>query len=116
MILRLETFRSLGGATEIVRAHLERALTPLSPGEQDLAARVFHHSTRVFAGGGRGPSRSDEKVRWVFPVSQPDDRFWCRHHLTSPLLRNGSLPLPRCAAERTQEATHFLLKMSSPPA
>jgi WD40 repeat protein len=43
MILRFDTFRSLGGAAEIVRAHLERALAPLSPAEQDLAARVFHH-------------------------------------------------------------------------
>ena len=25
------------------------------------------------------------------------------HHLSSPLLRNGSLPLPHCVAERTYE-------------
>jgi WD40 repeat protein len=42
-VLRLATLEELGGAEEIVRAHLDRALTALGPDERDLAARVFHH-------------------------------------------------------------------------
>jgi WD40 repeat protein len=41
--LRLATFEQLGGAEEIVRAHLERALSDLDPRERDLAASVFRH-------------------------------------------------------------------------
>jgi len=65
---------------------------------------------RLRGGRRRDPSRSDGKMRWVFPVLLLDHRHWCRHHLTYPLLRNGSLPLPRSracegahAAERTLE-------------
>src|SRR5262245_40616306 len=42
-VLRLETFRSLGGAERIVQDHLERALRALSPAEQAAAASVFGH-------------------------------------------------------------------------
>src|SRR5262245_2455369 len=42
-VLRLETFRSLGGAERIVQDHLERALRALSPAEQTAAASVFGH-------------------------------------------------------------------------
>ena len=41
--LRLETLRNLGGATEIVEAHLDRALATLSSGERDLAATAFNY-------------------------------------------------------------------------
>jgi WD40 repeat protein len=41
--LRLETLRRLGGAEHIVREHVERALTELTPAEKDLAARMFDH-------------------------------------------------------------------------
>ena len=37
--MRLETFRSLGGAERIVQDHLERALHTLSPAEQTAAGR-----------------------------------------------------------------------------
>jgi WD40 repeat protein len=41
--LRLETFRGLGGAGQIVRDHLEQAMAELSPSEQDAAAAMYHH-------------------------------------------------------------------------
>jgi WD40 repeat protein len=42
-VMRVETFRSLGGAERIVQDHLERALRALSPAEQAAAASVFGH-------------------------------------------------------------------------
>jgi WD40 repeat protein len=42
-VLRLETLRKLGGAETIVRDHLERALSALTPAQQDAAARMFDH-------------------------------------------------------------------------
>jgi WD40 repeat protein len=42
-VMRLETFRSLGGAERIVQDHLERALHTLSPAEQAAAASMFGH-------------------------------------------------------------------------
>jgi hypothetical protein len=43
------------------------------------------------ARGGRGGHSSVQHAH----------RFWFGHHLTFPLLRNGPLPLPRFAAERS---------------
>jgi Novel STAND NTPase 1/WD domain, G-beta repeat len=40
-VLRLATFRELGGAQQIVEDHLERALAALTPTQQDAAASVF---------------------------------------------------------------------------
>jgi WD40 repeat protein len=42
-VLRLATFRDLGGAQRIVEDHLERALRALTPAQQDAAASVFGH-------------------------------------------------------------------------
>lgn len=42
-VLRLATYRSLGGADRIVRSHLDGALAGLAPDEQALAAGVFRH-------------------------------------------------------------------------
>jgi WD40 repeat protein len=42
-LLRLETLRELGGAEAVVREHLDRALSALSPGEQAAAALMFEH-------------------------------------------------------------------------
>src|SRR5262249_41996824 len=42
-VLRLETLQALGGAEEIVRAHLEDAVGRLSADEQDFACSVFDH-------------------------------------------------------------------------
>ena len=42
-VLRLATLADLGGAEQIVRDHLDRALGALSPHEQDLAASMFNH-------------------------------------------------------------------------
>ena len=41
--LRFETLERLGGATSIVRTHLDKILTGLSPLEQDHAATVFRY-------------------------------------------------------------------------
>ena len=41
--LRLSTFRSLGGAEQIVRDHLQLALDELAPPAQDLVAEAFDH-------------------------------------------------------------------------
>jgi len=41
--LRLETLRRLGGAEQIVREHLERALDALTPVQKDVAATMFRH-------------------------------------------------------------------------
>jgi WD40 repeat protein len=41
--LRLATLRELGGATRIVEEHLERAMSILSPEEQDAAAAMYNH-------------------------------------------------------------------------
>jgi WD40 repeat protein len=42
-VLRLETLRRLGGAEEIVRDHVDEALTGLTLEEKDLAARMLDH-------------------------------------------------------------------------
>jgi WD40 repeat protein len=42
-VLRLQTFRELGGAQRIVEDHLDRALLALTPSEKDAAANVFGH-------------------------------------------------------------------------
>ena len=41
--LRLETLRALGGASTIVREHLERAMSALTPDEQHAAAAMYRH-------------------------------------------------------------------------
>ena len=41
--LRSSTLEALGGAEEIVRAHLARALEPLTGEQKDIAAAVFNH-------------------------------------------------------------------------
>ena len=42
-VLRLVTLERLGGANEVVRTHLERALAELDPQEKDVAADLFQH-------------------------------------------------------------------------
>jgi acyl carrier protein len=42
-ILRLQTFEDLGGASEIVNAHLNSAMSSLSEAEQEIASRIFSH-------------------------------------------------------------------------
>ena len=42
-VLRLRTFRALGGAEQIVRDHLDRALGALSARDKDIAAAVFNY-------------------------------------------------------------------------
>jgi WD40 repeat protein len=43
LVLRLTTLTGLGGAQQIVRTHLDQAMGSLSPEDQEIAARVFHH-------------------------------------------------------------------------
>jgi WD40 repeat protein len=42
-VVRLETFERLGGAEQIVRDHLDRALAALDPAQRDVAAVAFNH-------------------------------------------------------------------------
>ena len=42
-VLRLETLERLGGAEQIVRDHLDRALDALDPVQRDVAAAAFNH-------------------------------------------------------------------------
>jgi WD40 repeat protein len=42
-LLRLETLERLGGANEVVRTHLERALEEFPTADKDIAADVFSH-------------------------------------------------------------------------
>ena len=42
-VLRLETLERLGGAERIVRSHVDEAMAAFDEGEQDVAARIFHH-------------------------------------------------------------------------
>jgi WD40 repeat protein/cytoskeletal protein RodZ len=42
-LLRLATFRELGGAQRIVEDHLERAMAALTPPQRDVAAGMFDH-------------------------------------------------------------------------
>jgi hypothetical protein len=42
-ILRLETLTRLGGASSIVRSHLDKTMSALSLSEQDFAAQVFRY-------------------------------------------------------------------------
>ena len=55
--------------------------------------------------GGRGRDPRAARGGEVGPsISPHTHRLRGRYHLSSPLLRNGSLPLPRCAAERTKKS------------
>ena len=40
--LRLETLRAMGGATQVVRGHVDSVVNRLTPSEQDIAARALH--------------------------------------------------------------------------
>ena len=42
-MLRLQTLDRLGGASRIVRTHLDDAMARLSSAERDVAARIFHY-------------------------------------------------------------------------
>ena len=42
-VLRASTLAELGGAGEIVRVHLDRALEPLTVEQKDIAASIFNH-------------------------------------------------------------------------
>ena len=42
-MLRAETLQRLGGAQQIVRTHLDEALSALPARQQDVAAGIFHH-------------------------------------------------------------------------
>jgi WD40 repeat protein len=42
-VLRRTTLDELGGAEQIVRAHLEEAIEALEPEQRDMAARIFNH-------------------------------------------------------------------------
>jgi WD40 repeat protein len=55
--LRVKTLQELGGSSEIVRDHLERAMDELAPAEQEAAAAMYHHlvtpsGTKIAHGAG----------------------------------------------------------------
>src|SRR5262249_26011904 len=89
------------------RARVKAARRSMGVMAPSFARRVpvGHLSARVIAGGrGRGPSRSDGRVRWAGGLPLSPHIVSCNaDHLTYPLLRNGALPLPRFAAERTKK-------------
>jgi WD40 repeat protein len=71
--LRLETLERLGGAEEIVRAHLGEALESLSLRDRDLAAKLFNHlvtpsGTKIAHGIGDLAQYASVSERDVAPV------------------------------------------------
>jgi WD40 repeat protein len=61
--LRRRTLAELGGAQEIVRAQFDRAVGALTPGERDVAARVFNHL--VTPSGSKIGHRVDDLARYA---------------------------------------------------
>jgi WD40 repeat protein/DNA-binding transcriptional ArsR family regulator len=57
-VLRAETLERLGGAQRIVSGHLESAIGELTPGQRDVAARLFNHL--VTPGGTKIAHRRDD--------------------------------------------------------
>jgi WD40 repeat protein len=89
-LLRLETFRGLGGAERIVQDHLERALQALSPTEQDAAANVFGHlvtpsGTKIAHAVGDLASYAEVGERELEPVL----RSLAGQRILRPLGENG---------------------------
>jgi WD40 repeat protein len=62
-VLRRETLAGLGGATEIVKTHLDRQMTQLSSEEQDIAAAVFHRL--VTPSGAKVALRIHDLAAWT---------------------------------------------------
>jgi WD40 repeat protein len=71
--LRLETLERLGGAEQIIRAHLGEALESLSARDRDLAAKLFNHlvtpsGTKIAHGIGDLARYASVSEREVAPV------------------------------------------------
>jgi chemotaxis protein histidine kinase CheA len=89
-IMRLETFRSLGGAERIVQDHLERALRSLSAAEQAAAASVFGHlvtpsGTKIAHGTSDLATYASLEEREIKPVLDS----LARQRILRPLGENG---------------------------
>jgi WD40 repeat protein len=89
-VLRQETFRSLGGAEQIVEDHLDHALSALTPAEQDAAASVFDHlvtpsGTKIAHGVGDLASYASVGERELGPVLDS----LARQRILRPLGENG---------------------------
>jgi WD40 repeat protein len=89
-VLRHDTFRSLGGAEQIVEDHLDRALSALTPAEQDAAANVFDHlvtpsGTKIAHGVGDLASYASVGEREIEPVLDS----LARQRILRPLGENG---------------------------
>jgi WD40 repeat protein len=111
-VLKLATLQELGGAQEIVRAHLEGALTALADDDRDTAVDVFQHlvtpsGAKVVHGASdlaAMVSRTPEQVRRLLTKlasgdtrivrhvpppagrTQPDDRYEIFHDVLSPAI------------------------------
>jgi WD40 repeat protein len=89
-VLRLETFRGLGGAQQIVEDHLERALRALTTPERDAAATVFGHlvtpsGTKVAHGIADLASYASMSESQLEPVL----RSLAQERILRPLGKNG---------------------------
>jgi WD40 repeat protein len=89
-VMRLETFRSLGGAERIVQDHLERAMRALSPAERAAAASVFGHlvtpsGTKIAHGTSDLATYAELKEGEIRPVLDS----LARQRILRPLGENG---------------------------
>jgi WD40 repeat protein len=127
-VLRLATLRELGGAQEIVRAHLDGALTALAEQERDTAVDLFQYlvtpsGTKIvhtasdlaamidrpgeevaelLAKLARGDTRVVRHVPPPAGKSQPDDRYEIFHDVLAPAIidwRQRAVEQRRRAAE-----------------
>jgi WD40 repeat protein len=130
-VLRLATLRELGGAQEIVRAHLDGALRALGEDERDTALDVFQHLVTpsgakivhaasdlalmvdrpgeqvagLLAKLAQGDTRIVRQVPPPAGKSQPDDRYEIFHDVLAPAIvawRQRALEQQR-AAEDSRE-------------
>ena len=62
-VLRAETLEDLGGAEEIVRRHLDDAMSALGPEERDVAARMLHQLVDAVGGADRPQGRRPRRLR-----------------------------------------------------
>jgi WD40 repeat protein len=123
--LRLETLERLGGADEIVRAHLSEALESLSPGDRDLAAKLFNHlvtpsGTKISHGIGdlaQYAAVSEREVapvlaalvdeRIVRPVTTPGQQDGSRYEIFHDVLAEPVVAWrSKHEAERERERSH----------
>lgn len=90
-VLRVGTLEDLGGAAEIVRTHLDQALSGLTIDEQDCAARVFRHLVTP-SGAKRAHTISDLAGYAELPEAQLKTVLQKLTHPTIRVLRTVAPP------------------------